>query len=531
MHGTLSSFAVAVRAGMLVLLLVLACAGTAHAGTYEVWSCAGPDGKPVPADGWRVEGYGYYSSPSNDCAAGNGLFAGLHGDFDHSTNTENLVWHFQVPASLTIAGYRIWRAARTEANSYNASPNYFMARQANQYVGAYVVGGEQCPGCGGLGDINSHFAAANLVAESNLAGVRDLFLNAGCGGASGFVCAASTSTAPYMVYFRMYRAAIRLQDDTDPVFTSPPAGSLTAGGTLAGTHGVSFSATDTGSGVQQATIEVDGVNVVTQPLGCAPPYVAVTPCKLSVSPTVALDTTTLADGPHTVRVLVTDATQTNVAAFGPFTITTANAPTSCAPAESPNLSVRFDRKRASIAYGGRLNVRGTAPPGTQVRVFSQVARPGAPVKLARTPVIADAQGRFAYRVPAGPSRTLRFAYRAASDPVFQCSKALSVKVRAPITLRAVPRSVRVGGRVRFSGKLRGGYVPRGGALVDLQGYERGSWHTIRLVRTNRKGQFSHRRRFSPRAAGTAYPIRVRVRRNDAYPYVLGTSKTVRVRVR
>ena len=99
----------------------------------------------------------------------------------------------------------------------------------------------------------------------------------------------------------MYRAAIVLQDDTDPAFSAPPAGSLFAGGTLAGTHGVSFSATDTGSGVQQATLEVDGTAVATQTLGCAPPYTAIVPCKLSASGTVTLDTATLTDGPHAVR--------------------------------------------------------------------------------------------------------------------------------------------------------------------------------------------------------------------------------------
>ena len=90
-----------------------------------------------------------------------------------------------------------------------------------------------------LGDTDNHFAAANLVAESGLTDVRDLFLNAGCGGSAGTACAAETGTDPDAVYFRMYRAAITLQDDTDPVFTTAPSGSLTAGGALAGPQGVS----------------------------------------------------------------------------------------------------------------------------------------------------------------------------------------------------------------------------------------------------------------------------------------------------
>ena len=45
-------------------------------------------------------------------------------------------------------------------------------------------------------------------------------------------------------------------------------------------------------------------------------------------------------------------------------------------------------------------------------------------------------------------------------------------------------------RVRFSGKLRGGYVPKGGKLIELQAYERGRWRSITTLRTNAHGAFS-----------------------------------------
>ena len=67
------------RAALLAVLLALVLPAVAHAGTYEVWSCADANGKPVAADGWRSEGHGEFSSPSNDCAGANGLYAGLNG--------------------------------------------------------------------------------------------------------------------------------------------------------------------------------------------------------------------------------------------------------------------------------------------------------------------------------------------------------------------------------------------------------------------------------------------------------------------
>jgi hypothetical protein len=210
-------------------------------------------------------------------------------------------------------------------------------------------------------------------------------------------------------------------------------------------------------------------------------------------------------------------------------LTTANAPTACATGEAQDVSVGFDRKRSTIAYGGELNVLGQGPPGAQVRVFSRVARDSAVERLARTPIVAGPDGRFAYKVPAGPSRSLRFAVR--SGPAYRCTKALGVAVKARSTLKATPRSVRSGGRVRFSGRLKGGYVPKGGKLIELQAFERGRWRSITTLRTNAKGSFAYRYRFSFRARGATFPVRVRIRRDGSYPFALGTSSRVRVRVR
>ena len=98
-------------------------------------------------------------------------------------------------------------------------------------------------------------------------------------------------------------------------------------------------------------------------------------------------------------------------------------------------------------------------------------------------------------------------------------------------MTASPRSVRSGGRVRFSGRLRGGDVPAGGKVVELQAYERGRWRSITTLRTNAKGSFSYRYRFSFRAAGATFPVRVRVRHEGTYPFALGYSKPIKVRVR
>ena len=280
-------------------------------------------------------------------------------------------------------------------------------------------------------------------------------------------------------------------------------------------------------------IEVDGQRAAATNLGCAPPYTAVVPCKLAASGTVALDTAALADGAHTVRVLVTDVSG-NSAALRPVLdhdlqraheLRGHGRPE---PDHDPQPSQRHDLLRRPAPVHGQL---AGAPAGTQVRMFSQVSRAGAPQNMARTPLVTDAEGRFTYRVPAGPSRTLRFAYRSAGDPLFACSKAVSVKVRAPVSLRATPRAIRPGQRVRFRGRLRGGYVPAVGQARRAAG--------LRAQPLAQPAQRPHQR---ARRVQLSLPLLLpgvghdvpgpRARAADAgYPWAVGTSNRVRVRVR
>ena len=95
-------------------------------------------------------------------------------------------------------------------------------------------------------------------------------------------------------------------------------------------------------------------------------------------------------------------------------------------------------------------------------------------------------------------------------------------------MRATQRRVRPGGRVRFRGRLKGGYVPRRGVLVVLQGHQRGfGWRTFKTVRA-RKGRFKGSYRFV-RAAGR-FRFRAVVREQPAYPWATGRSRPVTVRV-
>ena len=142
--------------------------------------------------------------------------------------------------------------------------------------------------------------------------------------------------------------------------------------------------------------------------------------------------------------------------------------------------------------------------------------------------LTGADGAYRMRLPAGPSRTLNLQAWAPNASSLACSQA-KIKTRAGVTLRAT-RRVRPGGKVRFRGRLKGRPVPRRGKLVELQAFDGGRWRTFATPRSRRDGRYRAayrlRRTFGPRT----FRFRARVRREAGYPYELGYSRKVSVRV-
>ena len=67
--------------------------------------------------------------------------------------------------------------------------------------------------------------------------------------------------------------------------------------------------------------------------------------------------------------------------------------------------------------------------------------------------------------------------------------------------------------------------------MELQAFEGGKWRDFRSTRARKNGRFSTSYRFLRAGRGASFLIRARIRRDDSYPYYLGYSPRVRVRVR
>jgi hypothetical protein len=205
----------------------------------------------------------------------------------------------------------------------------------------------------------------------------------------------------------------------------------------------------------------------------------------------------------------------------------------CAPS-SVKLSAALRGKRVrriryggSSRIGGRLrNADGSPIAGATVTILIGNRRP-----LALGEVTTGPKGGYSFRLRPGKNRIIHAGYRTAPDALdLACSRNVRLNVRAGITLHA-SRSVPRGGSARFGGRLLGKPIPRVGKLVDLQAFDGGRWRTFATTRTNRKGRYRASYRFIRTSAPRTFRFRARARKEARYPYALGTSKVVRVRVR
>ena len=514
-----------------VLLAALLAPAGAEAGTYDVYACRLPDGGAAPAGGWSATGL----LAGADVRAGAGCpLTASAAPSATAVRPITFGWRFDAVDDTTIAAYDVARRVAVSTDGTGVF-NYEGFLDAIDYSKTRQV--DHCwasEGCRGLTPGQPPLARSGLAA-------RSLILFTDCSSGNG------ECHAPMTASVVVESARMTLNDTFDPVFVAPPSGSLLdTAAPLNGVRSVSYSAADRGGGLYRAALEVDGAIVTSQPVdenggACVAPFTQPLPCKLAAASTLSWDTGAVANGPHRLRLLVYDATGSNVVASDPVDVVTANGPGQCAPAASAGgVAVRFGIKRGrsiTLGYGRARTIRGAvtdpvgAPvPGATVVVLSRVRRTGAGTRAGRTPIVTGADGRFVYRIPKGPSRLLRFGWRASTaSSLLTCSAALHVNVRAPVGLSISPHVVAPRGRIRLSGRLRGGYVPARGRVLDLQAHERGAWRPFETVRTTGRGRFSASYRFTSGARGM-FRIRVRVRPSSDYPFTLGYSRVVRVRV-
>jgi hypothetical protein len=541
----------------LALLLAGPAVREARAGTYVVYSCQDPSGNLASTSSWSFRFSDPVTDTHDDTCPRGGIHVRLTPGMTHPSTAEARMY-FWAPDNTVITKYTLWRSARVALKS----AYWFSAMERFGTTGDdWRWAGSGCKGtapCSGYGDPATPLADANKFSRTPPTPVTGIALYVSCGESNSgtTVC---NSTTPYAAEAWLHRADITIADDIKPSFSTAPAGELVdATAPVSGNATVSVLATDKGGGIAQAMVEVDGRVVAAQAFGganCTQPYTLRVPCPTTASGTLALDTATLADGVHSVRVLVQDVGG-NTTAWGPVALTTHNAPPdeSCNPEPALDVATAGMSLKAGLLRPGKTSkgvgtsaitihystttkakARGLLRGADGVPVAGQpvclVWRPAGttgPLEVMRR-VTTGADGRFSIMIPRGSSREIYAIHRTPAGAVVGRA---NLRVIPRVTIKPSRRTLRNGQILTLTGRLSGGPIPSRGVLVRAEAWRGTRWQTFGETRAKgSKGSFRVRYRFVGTSGSQRYTLRFHVVAQAAYPYLSGVSKRIHVRVR
>jgi hypothetical protein len=543
-----------------VFALSLALGGTADAGVYRVHTCNTPDygralgptlGYTPGTLGWIYEQGGVGAVVIDNCALGGEFVLRIESAVTMSAgNFVGFLWTAAPGTRLTAFSLR-WNASLANRPSVGeGTARLDLSTDRESIVQA------QSPWV-----TPSNSGGANLMARSVLdAGRFEI----------KFTCLdiCRSRDSPWIVA-GVFNAFFDVRDD------AAPAGGLVGPSvdarTWSGVTQLALNAVDSGGGLYRAIVELDGAEAMSLPLGspseCADvgpdpnirEFASAQPCPTRIDGGLLdIDTRKLPQGDHSVRVLLEDASGNRAAVFGPVT-RRIDANGAIGPGSDPALrgaangdgasdlarltahwGVRGSRTLLVSRFGrshvvrGRLRAADGAPiANAAIDMVSKTTAVNARELVKRSGLRTGADGSWLVVLPRGvSSRDVTFRYRShVNDTIASATASVRLRVRAGVHLAIHPRRARTGQANRFSGRLLGGPMPRGGKQVVLMARaSRGGWVRFNVVRTDGRGRFRSVYRF--RQPGAAlYRFRALSLSEAAYPYLAGGSNVVKVRKR
>jgi hypothetical protein len=558
----------------LLFLLALSFPTRASAGTFTVYTCHDPAGAVASTGEWKVaEARGGYITYGSSCAAaGEGAFGLTMGPNPISEyfNGDGNTMSYMAPAPLSILAYSLRLYAFGGPCSI----------QNNQCANGF---GEVFVDHTGQSDPNYDYrnlgygAATATVGASGLSGVSTVTVGVGCdpGQDLGYPCPGWADPEAQAL---VSEGSVTLLDPTVPS-VSDVTGSLVAGGTLAGTDTIDFTASDEGGGVYSTTMLIDGRQIVSEVpnsnngscVDLAPPasatmaFATSRPCRTSENVSIPVDTTQLSPGQHHLRVTIEDAAGEEATAYdgtivvsGPPissepTVTASATGAQTSPGDSPaprgpaNGTGGADEARLTVHWAHSQKATRTSRYGKRARVIGRLttatgqAISGAWIGVEEMPTAegastatlkgahTDAGGAWTLALPRDvPSSSLRFTYSShLGDTAPVAATTLTLRVHAGVALGITPHLTSVGHRVFFKGRVRGP-IPPGGKQLVLEASSGGGWIEFHTVRTNARGRYhaSYRFRFP---GPVTYRFRVISPYEADFPFLGGVSNAVTVR--
>jgi hypothetical protein len=332
----LSQLAIALACAALPAAITLAVSATpAQAANWIEVSCENPNLSTAPSEGWTsfASGAGSGSNNATSCGAGSPMLAILSTDAPVQVGA-NETFQYTPPAGSTLAGGSVDVALDGDGYGNDASGTAIAYSPEYAYNGSNVI--LQCssgqPACSTGGAPYDY--AGVLALPSNRGG--NFYLSAGCGGSEGQACDEGGSEGAWSSV-RLWWANFLLSNSSTP--TAGSFGGPLLGAGARGTQELTFTASDpAGPGIYNVSIQVDGQTLYSGTpdtnggkcasvgsSGGALMFDYSQPCRQSESVDLPIDTASLTDGQHTLKVTVQDAAG-NTSVVYDATISTHNAP-------------------------------------------------------------------------------------------------------------------------------------------------------------------------------------------------------------
>jgi|GEM_PF-2199046 len=525
-----------------------------RAADYHAFLCAIPPGDigeraQAPTDDVTYSVHDTYLFAASSCnGQGGSMYAAMRGGVTHPVGSLAAVT-FTAPTGLSIAGFNLWRfeenpqtiakpaykpmAIIYEGETPNATSNL-------AYSGTASVEGpcELTQLCAGRGVVSPWYSEKNKVSASSLSGVSTIEWTAGCR-KGGPPCPASGEGRSAGIY--VFSLDVILDDPTPPAIEET-RGSILAGGAFSGEQGISLTATDAGSGVYSAWIDVDGTRMTgptllntnsgsCEDMGASKDdlrsFDHPRPCLPRASGLLSLNTAALKDGQHQATLHVDNAAGSQ--ATSTWTFVSDNAPLiQTAPVVTGSAQV------GSTLTG--TNGSFSAPPGAGtlsgatgqwLRCTGEACSPiGGATSTTYTPITEDLHHTIVYQNTVSDSDGETVAD---SLPTLEVQEALtpslgSITVNIPnqalvapnngltalgsstpwnVSLNVAPRRVHLHTTIHLTGRIATSPRPAGGKLIYLQARTSsvtrkrgrrvrvyGEWVTFQALRAHSNGTFS-----------------------------------------
>ena len=184
---------------------------------------------------------------------------------------------------------------------------------------------------------------------------------------------------------------------------------------------------------------------------------------------------------------------------------------------------------------GRLSgASGSGLAGQVVEVLQDPAS-GSRARASSRPATTGREGFYSFTLDPGATRKVTVRFMGNDRYGESGAGPLHLKVKASLKLRAAPRRLETGEKLRLRGTVRSNWAkPSGrGNLVAIQYLETdsGKWRPVLVTRANRQGRFNASYRFRYITGSARIRMRAVLLPSSRFPYETATSKPVEVEVR